>query len=398
MAKYEVIDGVGVIPTGATKIDDYAFQGCENLISVIVPDSVTEIGRWAFVGCNNLTKVTIPNGLTEIEWGVFSGCSSLASITIPDSVTYISGRAFEGCSNLESISIGSNVRNIRREAFNGCTSLRRIVVAEGNPEYDSRNNCNAIIDTKTNNLVIGCAGTIIPNSVARIEERAFAGCVNLLDITIPQSVSSIGVDAFEGCTSLKSITVSESNPKYDSRNNCNAIIETQHDELILGCDTTIIPYGVKNIWHGKALKLAKSPYTSLAINTAYALGNCLIGFLAHSWWFITAGAYYTVLAITRFSVLQIKRKAGGNYDVELFARRITGILLIALSICIVGVNIMSAVKDRGTAFHEIIMITIATYTFTKITSAIVGMVKAKHAVSAVVKTLRNISLADALCR
>ena len=71
MAKYEVIDGVGVIPSGATKIDDYAFQGCENLISVIIPDSVTKIGRWAFVGCNNLTQVTIPYGLTEIEWGVF---------------------------------------------------------------------------------------------------------------------------------------------------------------------------------------------------------------------------------------------------------------------------------------------------------------------------------------
>ena len=145
----------------------------------------------------------------------------------------------------------------------------------------------------------------------------------------------------------------------------------------------------------KTLSLARSPYTSLAFNAAYALGNCMIGFLAHSWWFITVGAYYTVLAITRFSVLQVKRKASGNYDTELFARRITGILLVVLSFCIVGVNIMSAVKDRGTTFHEIVMITIATYTFTKITISIIGMVKAKHSASPVVKTLRNISLADA---
>lgn len=143
------------------------------------------------------------------------------------------------------------------------------------------------------------------------------------------------------------------------------------------------------------LKLAKNPYISLIINVAYAVGNCTIGFITHSWWFITVGAYYTVLAITRFSVLQFKRKANGNYDAELFARRITGILLVVLSFCIIGVNIMSAVKDRGTAFPEIVMITIATYTFTKITIAIVGMVKAKHSVSAVVKTIRNISLADA---
>ena len=145
----------------------------------------------------------------------------------------------------------------------------------------------------------------------------------------------------------------------------------------------------------KVLNLVKSPYTSLAFNVAYALGNCIIGFLAHSWWFITVGAYYTVLAITRFSVLQVKRKASGNYDTEFFARRIVGVLLVVLSLCIVGMNIMSAVKDRGTAFHEIVMITIATYTFTKITIAIIGMVKARHSASSVLKTLRNISLADA---
>ncbi len=145
----------------------------------------------------------------------------------------------------------------------------------------------------------------------------------------------------------------------------------------------------------KALNFARSPYTSLAFNAAYGFGNFIIGFLNHSWWFITVGAYYTVLAITRFSVLQVQRKASGDYDTELFARRITGILLVALSFCIVGVNIMSAVKDRGTTFHEIVMITIATYTFTKITIAIIGMVKEKRSASQVLKTLRNISLADA---
>ena len=145
----------------------------------------------------------------------------------------------------------------------------------------------------------------------------------------------------------------------------------------------------------KALNLVRSPYTSLAFNAAYALGNCIIGFLNLSWWFITVGAYYAVLTVTRYSVLQVKRKANGDYDTELFARRITGILLVALFICIVGVNIMSAVKDRGTAFHEIVMITIATYTFTKITIAIIGMVKARRSISPVSKTLRNIALADA---
>lgn len=145
----------------------------------------------------------------------------------------------------------------------------------------------------------------------------------------------------------------------------------------------------------KATELVKSPYTSLVVNFLYALGNCIIGFRTHSWWFVTVGAYYEVLSVTRYSVLQVGRRADGDYETELFARRITGILLVVLSVCIVGINILSALKDRGTVFHEIIMITIAVFTFGKISVAIIGMVKARHSASSVLITLRNISLADA---
>lgn len=145
----------------------------------------------------------------------------------------------------------------------------------------------------------------------------------------------------------------------------------------------------------KALKVIKNPYTSLTFNFIYALGNSIIGIVSYSWWFITVGAYYVVLTVTRYSVLQVRRKANGNYDIETFARRITGILLVILSFCIVGMNVLSALKERGNDLHEIVMISIATYTFTKITIAIIGMVKAKHTASPVLKTLRNISLADA---
>ena len=145
----------------------------------------------------------------------------------------------------------------------------------------------------------------------------------------------------------------------------------------------------------KALKIAKSPYTSLAFNIAYAIGNCVIGFYVGAWWFITVGAYYAVLATTRFSVLKIKRRSDGDLNTEIFAKRLTGVLLVVMSFCIIGVNILSATGERGTDYHEIVMITIATYTFTKITISIIGMVKARGAVSPVIKTLRNISLADA---
>ncbi len=145
----------------------------------------------------------------------------------------------------------------------------------------------------------------------------------------------------------------------------------------------------------KILEIVKNPYISITLNFIYALGNCIIGLLEHSWWFVTVGAYYVVLAVTRFSIMKIKSKTDNRYDIEFFARRVTGILLVVLSFCIVGVNILAAIKERGTEFHEIIMIAIATYTFTKIIIAIIEMVKAKYAESAALKILRNISLADA---
>lgn len=139
-----------------------------------------------------------------------------------------------------------------------------------------------------------------------------------------------------------------------------------------------------------------NPRLSLAANLAYAAGNCALGFISRSWWFITVGAYYAVLAAARFCVLIVKHRAGGAADMELFARRISGALLVALSSCLAGMNILSAVKDRSTVFHEIAMIAIALYAFTKITMTVIGMVKARKEPSPFAGTLRSISFADAL--
>ena len=254
MAKYEIINGEGIIPNGTTEIEDNAFEGCNELTNITIPESVTKIGNYAFyesaltsinipnsvttIGddafyrCWDLRCVTIPNSVTEIGDGAFYGCkeltnitipesvttigdfafneSALTSINIPNSVTEIGNHAFERCRKLTSITISESETKIGYHAFEGCTALTSIIVAEGNKVYDSRGNCNAIIETKTNRLIQGCTNTVIPESVTEIGECAFEGRKILTSINIPNSVTKIGGRAFSECEGLTCINIPNS--------------------------------------------------------------------------------------------------------------------------------------------------------------------------------------------
>ena len=267
--------------------------------SVAIVNGVTTIGYGAFMACSNLATVTFDGNSQPIIFNQYAFCGcGFTSVTIPSNVTSIGDFTFSGCPNLTEVNIGKGVTSIEHHAFNSCPKLTTITVDTKNTKYDSRDNCNAIIETTSNTLVLGCKDTFIPNTVTSIGDAAFWKCAGLTSIAIPASVTSIGASAFKECPDLTSvtfatgsqltsigvlafydckslasieipasvtsigigvfnycenlttITVNTENTTYDSRDNCNAIIETTPKKLVAGCKNSTIPDGVTSIGKG----------------------------------------------------------------------------------------------------------------------------------------------------
>lgn len=205
---YKQIESV-TMTNSVTKIESYAFRDCVALASVSLSDNITEIEKFAFQTCC-MSTITLPSKLTTIGNAAFQFCSHLTDLVIPNGVTSIGDYAFSGIIHITSINIPSSVNTIGHNPFYNCRDLATITVEPANTKYDSRNECNAIIETSSNTLISGCKTTTIPESVETIDANAFQGMTGLTSITIPSGVKSIEYAAFSGCENLQSIVLPNS--------------------------------------------------------------------------------------------------------------------------------------------------------------------------------------------
>ena len=169
--------------------------------------SVTSIGQQACINNNKITSITIPNGVTNIGDRAFFQCSQLTSIHIGNDVKNIGLGAFQFCKELKNIVIPKGVMTIGLGAFSGCDKLETIIVDKDNTIYDSRKNCNAIIETSTNIMVVGCKNSSFPHSVTHIGNYAFAHNTSIKDLTIPDNIIGIGEHSFAYCEALETISI-----------------------------------------------------------------------------------------------------------------------------------------------------------------------------------------------
>lgn len=225
-------------------LNNYSFPSStrkwkKSLITVVFGDGITTIPKFIFDSCSGLKSVTLSDCIKYIQNDAFFNCKSITSIKLPNELISIGRAAFANC-NLSTIIIPSTVTEIGNNAFK-CKMLENIVVESGNPVYDSRSNCNAIIETSTNTLVRGCENTVIPNDVALIGNNAFNNCVNLVCVDIPNGITKVGDYAFYGCTNLRDVNL-KSNPFIGT----NAIPSTAICHLILD-DNNATDFDITNV-------------------------------------------------------------------------------------------------------------------------------------------------------
>lgn len=293
-----------LVITGSGAMTDFSYSNSapwtaylSEIKSVSLPEGLTHVGAWSIYQIPNIESVVIPEGVKSIGYVGFAGCRNLNSVTLPNSLETIGSMCFQSAA-LQTLYIPANVASIGEGITEECEALLSIVVSEDNSTFDSREGCNAIIKTANNTLIAGCKTTIIPNTVTAIGNFAFSSNRNVEDVRIPNSVESIGDYAFQYCSGFKDLVIPTSvtsisgtaftgcafatimvvpgNPKFDSRDNCNAIIETATKKLIKGSEFTVMPDGITAFGEGAFMSNRNLKFINIPATVEIIEKNALI--------------------------------------------------------------------------------------------------------------------------
>ncbi|MCR5624660.1 MAG: leucine-rich repeat protein, partial [Lachnospiraceae bacterium] len=210
---------------------------------------VTTIGARAFENNSDLEKVKFGSNITTIGDEAFNYCENLTDLELPENLVTIGESAFFMCGKIETLNIPQYVTTIGKKAFCGCTNITSIEVDFKNKSLDSRNECNAIIDTENDILIQGCNNTVIPEGIKEIGPYAFFSCT-FNEINIPDGVESIGDYAFYRCSYIKEVVfpeglISIGKEAFSSASNLEKVVFPKSIEYIGGNAF------LRTAWYGK---------------------------------------------------------------------------------------------------------------------------------------------------
>ncbi|MFK8288758.1 leucine-rich repeat domain-containing protein [Capnocytophaga canimorsus] len=243
-------DGKVVIPNGIVRIDYDAFNGCQELKSIVIPNSVSYIASRAFAG-TKLTAIKLPRDIRIVEAAAFANCPDLVSVTLPEGVVKIENLAFRNCKNLKVINIPASVVSIGERSFFNCTSLKSIIIPSGVAVIQGEAFANTGLTSITipgsiknigqrafaSNGALNLA--ILEEGVVNIGTSAFAECHSLISVTLPNSINSIGNRAFESNRSLTAITLPENLTKINQGafSGCNSLLSITIPKKVTNIDS-----------------------------------------------------------------------------------------------------------------------------------------------------------------
>lgn len=206
-----------VLKDNVKQIDRYAFYNCGNLMSIDFGDSPTKIYDQSFAYLPKLKRIKARK-ITSIDSYAFYNCQQLETLQLGDSVKNIDGHAFYNCNSLKALHIPASTTYIGGSCFTYAYVLDTITVDPVNTVYNSDNDCNAVMQTSSNSLIVGCRRTIIPDNTMQIAYGAFKGCIDLHHLVLPNTMQRIGDDAFSDCSGLQTVVF----PNSVISCNCNA--------------------------------------------------------------------------------------------------------------------------------------------------------------------------------